>query len=138
MADKGLFLGVLAAYCRQRGHPEPVDEHTFHPIRLWRFDYAWPALRLALEVEGGTTQLGGGRHNRAKGYEEDCRKYSTAAATGWRVLRCTWSMVNKGEVWGLLDLALAHAQNPVGAHDARRSPGADDDDTEVRGPGPHR
>lgn len=32
---------------------EMVAEHRFHPFREWRFDYAIPELKIALEVEGG-------------------------------------------------------------------------------------
>jgi very-short-patch-repair endonuclease len=72
------------------GLPEPVREHRFHPRRRWRFDFAWPALRVALEVEGAT--WAGGRHTRGKGYESDCEKYSEAAILGWTVIRATGKM----------------------------------------------
>jgi hypothetical protein len=56
------FAAVIAA----AGLPAPVREHRFAPPRRWRFEYAWPAHRLALEVEGGTWT--GGRHVRGRGY----------------------------------------------------------------------
>lgn len=34
---------------------EMVAEYRFHPFREWRFDYAIPELKIALEVEGGTS-----------------------------------------------------------------------------------
>ena len=37
-----------------------VREHRFAPPRRWRFDLAWPAERLAVEVDGGRWQSGGG------------------------------------------------------------------------------
>lgn len=37
-----------------RYEPEFVREHRFHPTRRWRFDFAWPDEKVALEVEGGT------------------------------------------------------------------------------------
>lgn len=65
----------------------PVAEHRFHPDRKWRFDYAWPAAKVALEVEGGVWIQG--RHSRGAGMIADMQKYNTAAAMGWRVLRVT-------------------------------------------------
>jgi very-short-patch-repair endonuclease len=82
----------------------PVREHRFAPPRRWRFDYAWPAHRLALEVEGGT--WAGGRHVRGSGYEADCEKYSEAALLGWRVLRVTTAMLLDGRALTLLERVL--------------------------------
>lgn len=73
--------------CAARGLPAPVREHRFHPDRKWRFDYAWPAVKVALEVEGGIWTRG--RHTRPKGFLADIEKYNAAAVMGWRVLRCT-------------------------------------------------
>jgi very-short-patch-repair endonuclease len=64
--------------------------------RGWRFDFAWPALRLAVEIEGGIYT--NGRHNRGKGFEADCRKYLRATLMGWTVLRGTPAMVQSGEL----------------------------------------
>lgn len=71
-----------------------VCQHKFHPAREWRFDFAWPDMKLAIEVEGGT--FSGGRHVRGKGYEADCEKYNTAAAMGWTLFRFTSRMVSSG------------------------------------------
>jgi len=73
----------------------PEREYRFAPPRRYRFDFAWPDMKLAVEVEGGTWMAG--RHNRGAGYESDCRKYSEAAALGWRVIRATTQMVQTGE-----------------------------------------
>jgi hypothetical protein len=66
--------------------PAPKPEFRFHDRRRWRFDYAWP-LRprggVAVEVDGGQWQSGGGRHNT----DGDREKLNVAAALGWRVLR---------------------------------------------------
>lgn len=65
----------------------PEREVKFHPTRKWRFDFAWPDKKLAVEIEGGV--YSGGRHTRAKGFIADCEKYNEAAALGWTVLRFT-------------------------------------------------
>ena len=89
------------------GLPEPVEEFRFDPVRKWRFDYAWPEHRLALEAEGGTWS--GGRHVRGKGYERDCEKYNAAALQGWKVLRVTTAMMNDGRALACLEAALSAA-----------------------------
>jgi hypothetical protein len=64
-----------------------VPEFRFHKRRRWRFDYAWPRYRVALEVEGGVWS--GGRHVRGKGFLGDMEKYNAAVIGGWRILRVT-------------------------------------------------
>ena len=83
---KGIELADLfLAWLTQNGVAAPVTEHHFAKPRRWRFDFAWPARMVALEVEGGVwTQ---GRHTRGKGFVADCEKYSEAAARGWRLIR---------------------------------------------------
>ena len=75
----------------------PEREFRFHPIRKWRFDFAWPKkdVMLAVEVEGGTWVQG--RHNRGSSIAEDMRKYNAATVLGWRILRFTTEMVISGE-----------------------------------------
>jgi hypothetical protein len=56
--------------------------------RGWRFDYAWPAIKVALEYEGGIFQQNSG-HNTAKHYTKDTEKYNRATVLGWKVIRVT-------------------------------------------------
>lgn len=72
---------------RATGLPAPEPEYRFAPPRRWRFDYAWPDAKVALEVEGGVWIRG--RHTRGSGFLKDMEKYNAAAVRGWRVLRCT-------------------------------------------------
>lgn len=95
----------LAMQIAFAGLPAPVPEFRFAPPRRWRFDYAWPALMLAAEIEGGTWT--GGRHVRGRGYERDCEKYNAAAVLGWRVLRVTTAMVRDGRALELLRVEFA-------------------------------
>ena len=69
------------------GLPKPVTEFEFHSKRAWRFDFAWPEYKIALEVEGGIHS--GGRHIQPQGFLGDMEKYNNAAVLGWRVLRFT-------------------------------------------------
>jgi len=77
------------------GLPLPEREYRFAPPRRWRFDFAWPDRKLAVEVEGGIWVRG--RHNRGAGFVRDCEKYNTAVLLGWRVLRFTPGMIRSGE-----------------------------------------
>lgn len=59
----------------------PEREYRFLTTRRWRFDFAWPTLRIAVEIEGR------GRHQTVVGFRNDCEKYNAALRLGWRVLR---------------------------------------------------
>ena len=74
--------------------PAPVREYQFHPTRKWRFDFAWPAQKVAVELEGGIWI--GGRHNRPISMEGDMEKYNAAALLGWHVGRFSKRMVKEG------------------------------------------
>jgi very-short-patch-repair endonuclease len=77
---------TIAAMLDEAGAGGYRQEYRFDDERRWRFDFAWPEKRVALEVEGGAWV--GGRHNRAAGFQADAEKYNAAAAAGWRVFRC--------------------------------------------------
>jgi hypothetical protein len=64
-------------------------------LRDWRFDAAWPTLKLAVEVEGGGWS--GGRHTRGAGFAADLEKYHHAMAHGWTVYRCDGRLIRTGE-----------------------------------------
>jgi len=84
-------------------------EYRFaRPERQWRFDFALPELRLALEAEGGT--WANGRHTRGSGFDEDCAKYNAAALRGWTVLRFTGRMLKDGTARQAIAAALAHRE----------------------------
>lgn len=58
-----------------------VREHVFHPTRKWRFDIAFPSVKLAVEIDGR------GRHQTIAGVRADYEKMNEATRLGWRVLR---------------------------------------------------
>lgn len=93
-----------------------VREFAFHPDRKWRFDFAWPQRKWALEVEGGTWS--GGRHTTGKGFQDDCEKYAAAALAGWRVLRATSTQVKDGTALAWLIAALRPRPVVLAALDA--------------------
>ena len=64
-----------------------VSEHRFCPTRRWRADFAFPEIKLAIEIEGGVWVGGGGRHNRASGFLKDLEKYDALTELGYYLLR---------------------------------------------------
>lgn len=80
-------MDYFAQICHKELGVAPVKEYAFHDTRKWRFDYAFPDGKVALEVEGGVWR--GGRHTSPRGFLGDMEKYNTAARYGWRVVRCT-------------------------------------------------
>jgi very-short-patch-repair endonuclease len=92
---------TLALHLRCDGLPVPEREYVFAPPRKFRFDLAWPDIKLAVECDGGT-KYGLSRHSRGAGYENDCRKMNIATGLGWRVLRFTTAMIVSGEAIQLI------------------------------------
>ena len=62
-------------------HLKPAQQHYFHPERRWRFDFAWPEHKLAVEIQG----FGSG-HNSYTGMSSDYEKHNEALRLGWRIL----------------------------------------------------
>lgn len=85
--------------------PDFEREHLFALAigRRWRFDFAWPAYRVAVEYEGLVVRrIGGelivtGRHATVTGMREDMVKYNAAAMQGWAVFRFDRDLVRAKE-----------------------------------------
>lgn len=69
------------------------SEYRWHPQRRWRFDFADPASKTAIEIDGGAWS--GGRHTRGDGFERDCEKINAATMMGWAVIRLTPQMIER-------------------------------------------
>lgn len=82
----------------------PEREFRFHPTRKWRFDFAWQAKRIAVEIEGGIWI--NGAHVRGKHFESDSEKYNEAALLGWTVIRLTRATIDSGRGLHWLKLAM--------------------------------
>lgn len=89
--------------CQAELHTECVKEYRFYKPRMWRFDYALPAHKIAIEVEGGVWTRG--RHVRPVGFLNDITKYNTAALCGWRLFRTTPQKLLTTEFLNLLKAA---------------------------------
>jgi very-short-patch-repair endonuclease len=63
-------------------------EFQFDRARKWKFDFAFPSQRLAIEVDGQ-------RHRTFKGQRTDSEKMNEALRRGWRVLRLPADRVSK-------------------------------------------
>lgn len=103
-AAKPPLRDVFTVICKTDLKVECVKEFKFHPARKWRFDYAVPEHKIALEVEGGVWT--GGRHTSPKGFLGDIEKYNTATLMGWRVFRTTPDDLYKKKTLDLMKSAI--------------------------------
>lgn len=101
---------LFTVLCRSDLNADCVKEFKFHPKRRWRFDYAIPEYRIALEVEGGVWT--GGRHTRPQGFLGDIEKYNTATLMGWRVFRTTPDDLLRTATLNLLKSAISGDFDP--------------------------
>lgn len=62
-------------------------EFRFSKKRKFRFDFAVPKFKIAIEYEGLASAKS--RHTTISGYSKDCEKYNLATMEGWRILRYT-------------------------------------------------
>lgn len=90
----------LPEQCAWAGLPVPVAEFCFALPRRWRFDWAWPERKVAVEQDGGLWKYG--RHNRPAGAIKDMEKLNRAEALGWTVLRFTPDQVRNGTALNVL------------------------------------
>lgn len=88
---------------------ECVREYRFHATRRWRFDYAIPAHKIAIEVEGGVYT--NGRHTRPTGFLGDMEKYNTATLYGWRLFRTTPKDLITTKTLRMIVQAIAYEEN---------------------------
>lgn len=110
VASKPPVRDVFTVICKTDLKVECVKEFKFHPVRKWRFDYAIPEHKIALEVEGGVWT--GGRHTSPKGFLGDIEKYNTATLMGWRVFRTTPEDLYKTATIKLIKTAISGEFTP--------------------------
>lgn len=96
--------------CATQFGVECVKEYKFYKSRRWRFDYALPAYKIALEVEGGVWT--GGRHINPKGFLGDMQKYNTATLLGWRVFRTVPDRLFSSQTISLIRCAISGSPFP--------------------------
>jgi very-short-patch-repair endonuclease len=72
---------------RQSGLPDPVRQFQLRLRgRLVRLDFAWPAIRLAVEIDGAAVHGPGA-------LPADLRRQNCVILDGWMILRYPWSAV---------------------------------------------
>lgn len=76
----------LETWC-QANNLELIPEYKFDEERKFRFDFAMPAIKAAIEYEGIFSRKS--RHTTQAGYSKDAEKYNLASSQGWKVLRYT-------------------------------------------------
>jgi very-short-patch-repair endonuclease len=97
---------MLAMHLKAAKLPSPAREYKFCKGRRWRFDFAYPDLKIGIECEGGTWVKG--RHNTGTGFAEDCLKYNQAALEGWKILRFTGEHIKSGIALQTIEQAVSN------------------------------
>lgn len=85
----------------------------------WRFDFAWPEQRIAVEYQGlnvfkdetGRMQTSGG-HADVQHFRKECEKRAWAVVLGWRVLEFERDMMRKGYAVDMLVRLFATLEVP--------------------------
>jgi hypothetical protein len=91
----------LEDFWRLFGYPEPQKEFRFHPERKWRFDFAFPDRKIAVEVQGGL--FIGGAHARPTFIVQSYEKMNNAMLLGWKVFQFQPKEFNNGIAVEILD-----------------------------------
>lgn len=77
---------IFLTWLRVQALPPAVWELAFDTEngREWRFDWAWPEYKVALEIQGGT--FVNGRHSRGPALRKEYEKLNAALVQGWVVV----------------------------------------------------
>jgi very-short-patch-repair endonuclease len=94
-----------------------VTEHPFDAGasgggRKWRLDFAFPALKLAVEVDGGV-------HRLADRFAGDIDKSNALALAGWTLLRFDPERITSGDAISTIRAALDVRQAALAAEETR-------------------
>ena len=98
------WLPSIRALAESLGANGLSQEHQFHKSRRWRFDVAWPELKVTFEYEGIFSLRS--RHTTATGLSNDCEKYNQAQIAGWIVIRATAITLRTGKAHRDLEQAI--------------------------------
>lgn len=82
-------------------------EYPYVPGRRFRADFAWPADRLLVEVQGGVWSPKSG-HSGGAGIVKDIERGNAATLAGWRVLRFAPQHIRSGDAVRTIAQALQH------------------------------
>lgn len=87
LKSRGYLLMPPNSVYNGEGNTVVFPEFKFHPSRKWSMDYAFPKLKIAIEVEGGIWMGGKGAHSRPMNIQRDIEKQNEAVLLGWHPLR---------------------------------------------------
>lgn len=104
------FAGQWRARCPEI---ELLSQYRFDETRRWRFDFAVPAIWLAIEIDGGTWSDERSGHTWGKGVTNDYEKQNAAMIGGWAVFRFTSDMVSGREIDKYLTPVIEHARREM-------------------------
>lgn len=110
---------MVLAFWESIGLRGGLAEYQFRMERKWRFDFAFPKARVAVEVQGaifGTghkcptcRQTKAGGHTMGAALQKEHEKLNTAAGAGWRVLFCQTKEIRTVQFAQRVKAALAFA-----------------------------
>ena len=90
----------LAQQIEESGLPAPMRNYFFLPTRDFEIDFAWPAHKLGVEVQGMAHRIKGK-------FKRDLEKRALALLAGWRVLEVGGDQVRSGQALEWLRSLLA-------------------------------
>ena len=74
-------------------------------MRKFKFDFAYPELKIAIEIEGGVFTKGA--HGSISGILRDIEKYNLAVLNGWSVLRFLPDEMVKQNTYNIINQLIA-------------------------------
>ena len=99
------FADLWVAY-----YPE-IDLHSeyrFASPRRFRFDFACPSAKVAIEVNGGTWIEG--RHSRGSGLVDEYEKINLASSLGWRVFHLCTNTIEDEAIYHMIAATIIKAK----------------------------
>lgn len=97
------FEELLAVHIADARLPAPERQMRFIPGRQFVADFAWPAYRLIVEVQGGIWRKGGGAHSHPTNILRDIERQRLAVEHGWAIYPVTTDEVKNGEALIMLN-----------------------------------
>lgn len=98
------FQVKTSVYLEKWGPPATQYRFAQEPIgREWRFDFAWPAIKIGVEIQGGVWTRGA--HGHPADILRNMEKHNDAALLGWHFFQFTPDQVKSGEALHYIELA---------------------------------
>lgn len=95
---------ALALWLQNEYGDAVVPEFRFHPTRKWRFDFALPDYKVAIEFDGVVSHSA---HTSITNVLNDSSKFNEAALLGWIVIRTNTPNLRDGSAYDAIERAIA-------------------------------